>query len=197
MKLTSIFFAVIFSLISFSASAEIVNLNKANASALQHYLKGIGEVRADNIVKYRQQNKKFKSVEEIQEVKGIGEVIYNKIKRNLSLTKGVTVAPKKEKTKAKKVKAKKPSVNQKPRPGQNCDHTDGGRGYQRPTFDQVSTREVNQASRLYFHKMPNLSNIESHTNIHAKFDYDSQHYSFSFNNEHTRPNTQVVMSHSH
>ena len=102
MKLKSLFFAVILSLISFSASAEIVNLNKANASALQHYLKGIGEKKAQNIVEYRQKHKKFKSVDEIQEVKGIGEVIYGKIKSSLSLTKGVTVVPEKKKTKAKK-----------------------------------------------------------------------------------------------
>ena len=107
MKLQSLFFAVILSLISFSASAEIVNLNKANASALQHYLKGIGEKKAKSIVQYRQQHKKFKSVEEIQEVKGIGEGIYQKIKKNLSLTKGVTVVPEKKKVKAKKVTKKK------------------------------------------------------------------------------------------
>ena len=105
MKLTSLFFAVILSLISFSASAEIVNLNKANANALQHYLIGIGEVKAQNIVKYRQQNKKFKSVAEIQEVKGIGEVLYKKLKSSLSLTKGVTVVSEKKRAKSK-VKAK-------------------------------------------------------------------------------------------
>ena len=113
MKLKSLFFAVILSLISFSASAEIVNLNKANASALQHYLKGIGEKKANNIVQYRQEHKKFKSVEEIQEVKGIGEVIYSKIKSSLSLTKGVTVAPEKKKTKAKKSIKEKTSLKKK------------------------------------------------------------------------------------
>ncbi len=115
MKLKSLFFAVLLSVISFSASAEIVNLNKANASALQHYLKGVGEKRAQNIVEYRQQHKKFKSVEEIQEVKGIGEKLYKKIKSSLSLTKGVVAAPDKAKTKAKskaKTKAKK-KVNSK------------------------------------------------------------------------------------
>ena len=113
MKLKSLFFAVILSLISFSASAEIVNLNKANASALQHYLKGIGEKKANNIVQYRQEHKKFKSVEEIQEVKGIGEVIYSKIKSSLSLTKGVTVAPEKKKIKAKKSIKEKTSLKKK------------------------------------------------------------------------------------
>jgi len=114
MKLHSILFAVILSLVSFSASAEIVNLNKANASALQYYLKGIGDIRAKNIVQYRKANKKFKSVEEIQEVDGVGEIIFKNIRKNLSLTKGVTVAPTKEKVKAKKVTKKKTkTVNKK------------------------------------------------------------------------------------
>ena len=104
MNLKSFFFAVFLSLISFSASAEIVNLNKADVSAFQHYLKGIGEKKAKNIVEYRQENKKFKKIEEIKEVKGIGEVIFKKIKNKLSLTKGVVSAPKKDKVK-KKAKA--------------------------------------------------------------------------------------------
>ena len=87
-------------------------MNKANASALQHYLKGIGEKKAKKIVEYRQQHKKFKSIDEIQEVKGIGEKLYKKIKSSLSLTNGVVAAPDKVKTKAKtkakkKVKSKK------------------------------------------------------------------------------------------
>ena len=72
------FFTLFLSLVSFSASAEVSNLNKANASALQHYLKGIGVKKAQNIVEYRKEHKKFRSVEEIQEVKGISEVIYSK-----------------------------------------------------------------------------------------------------------------------
>jgi len=101
MKLKSLFFAVFLSFLSFSASAEIVNLNKANASALQHYLKGVGEKKALNIVKYRKQHKKFEKIEEIKEVKGIGEKLYKKIKSSLSLTKGVVAAPDKAKAKTK------------------------------------------------------------------------------------------------
>lgn len=106
-KLNAILFTILFSLLSFSASAETVNLNKANADALQYYLKGIGDIRAKNIIKYRQANKKFKSVDEIQEVNGIGEIIFKNIKSKLSLTKGVTVAPEKLKSKTKKVTKKK------------------------------------------------------------------------------------------
>jgi len=107
MKFKSLFLAVLLSFITFSASAEIVNLNKANASALQHYLKGVGEKKAKNIVQYRQQHKKFKSVEEIQEVKGIGEKLYKKIKSNLSLTKGIVSVPGKSKAKTKTKSQKK------------------------------------------------------------------------------------------
>jgi len=100
MKLSSFFLAATLSLASFSTSAETINLNKADAAAFQHYLSGVGEVKSKNIVKYRTEHKKFKSVAEIKDVKGIGEAIYNKIKSSLSLTKGVTSAP----VKAKKVK---------------------------------------------------------------------------------------------
>ena len=93
MKITSIFFTALLSLASFSISAETVNLNKADAAALDYYLSGVGEVRSKEIVKYRDEHKKFKSIEEVKDVKGIGEVIYNKIKSSLSLTSGVVSAP--------------------------------------------------------------------------------------------------------
>lgn len=107
MKIQSLFFAVILSLLSFSASAEIVNLNKANAEALQYYLDGVGEKRAMDIIKYRKDHKKFKKIEEIKEVKGIGDNIFKKIKSSLSLSKGVVSAPTKKSKKVKKVNKKK------------------------------------------------------------------------------------------
>ena len=103
MKISSFFLAVTLSLASFSAFAETVNLNKADAATFKHYLAGVGEVKSKNIVKYRKAHKKFKSVEEIKEVKGIGDIIYNKIKSSLSLTKGVVSAPVKITKKVKKI----------------------------------------------------------------------------------------------
>jgi competence protein ComEA len=93
MKIKSLFLATLLSVASFSVSAETVNLNKADAAALDYYLSGVGEVRSKEIVKYRDEHKKFKSIEEVKDVKGIGEVIYNKIKSSLSLTSGVVSAP--------------------------------------------------------------------------------------------------------
>ncbi len=110
MKIKSLFFVAILSLASFSVSAETVNLNKADAAAFQYYLNGVGEVKSNDIVQYRKEHEKFKSVEEIKEVKGIGEVIYNKIKSSLSLTKGVVSAPAES---PKKVTTNKNSTSKK------------------------------------------------------------------------------------
>lgn len=86
---------------SFSAIAETVNINKANAAALQYYLVGIGEKKPQNIVEYRKEHKKFTKINQIKKVKGIGDAIFKKIKSSLSLTKG---APKKMKAAKSKTK---------------------------------------------------------------------------------------------
>jgi competence protein ComEA len=113
MKIQSLLLAVSLSLVSFSASAETVNLNKANAAALSHYLYGVGDKRAKEIVKYRKSHKKFKKIAEIKEVNGIGDTIFDKIKSSLSLTKGVTSAPAKIAKKVKKVSSKKKTMLKK------------------------------------------------------------------------------------
>ena len=43
-------------------------------------LPGIGQVKAQAIVDFREQERKFASVEDIKNVKGIGEVTYQNIK---------------------------------------------------------------------------------------------------------------------
>ena len=43
-------------------------------------LPGIGEVTAQNIVDHREKNDKFKSIEGLKEVKGIGDAKYEKVK---------------------------------------------------------------------------------------------------------------------
>nr|CAA6826535.1 MAG: Unknown protein [uncultured Thiotrichaceae bacterium] len=70
--------------------ADMVNLNKATAAALQENLKGVGEKKAQAIVAYRTEHGAFKTLDEIKEVKGIGDGIFKKIKVDLSLTEGVT-----------------------------------------------------------------------------------------------------------
>ena len=62
-----------------------VNLNTADAATLQRELTGIGEVKAKAIVAYRDANGSFASVDELLEVKGIGESILEKNRDKLSI----------------------------------------------------------------------------------------------------------------
>ncbi|PIE00810.1 MAG: hypothetical protein CSA79_02200 [Thiothrix nivea] len=70
--------------------ADMVNINTATAAAIQHHLKGVGEKKAAAIVAYRKEYGAFKTLEEIKEVKGIGDGIFKKIKADISLTEGVS-----------------------------------------------------------------------------------------------------------
>jgi len=84
------------------ASAEVVNINDASAAAMSHYLNGIGAVKAESIVKYRELNGDFKNINDIVNVKGIGPALLEKNFNDLSLTEGVV---KLIKTKPRKVAA--------------------------------------------------------------------------------------------
>ena len=57
----------------------LVNINTASVSLLQT-LPGIGESKAIAIVKYREENGAFNTVEDIKNVPGIGEKLYEEIK---------------------------------------------------------------------------------------------------------------------
>ncbi|SDH41421.1 ComEA family DNA-binding protein [Pseudomonas panipatensis] len=62
-----------------------VNINTADASLLQQELKGIGKVKAEAIVAYREANGPFTTVDQLLEVKGIGKAILEKNRSRLSL----------------------------------------------------------------------------------------------------------------
>lgn len=67
------------------AEAGTVNLNTADAATLQRELNGIGETKAMAIVAYRDAHGPFASVDELLEVKGIGEAILAKNRDKLSV----------------------------------------------------------------------------------------------------------------
>ena len=67
-----------------AASTEIVNLNTATVAQLGS-LPGIGPKTADLIVQYRQKNGPFKKVEEIMNVRGVGEKSFLKLKSRLTV----------------------------------------------------------------------------------------------------------------
>jgi comEA protein len=68
------------------ASTAVVNLNTASATDLEG-LPGIGAKTAARIVEYRQKNGPFKKIEELMNVRGVGE------KNFLKLKPQITVAP--------------------------------------------------------------------------------------------------------
>ncbi len=60
----------------------LININRADAETLT-MLKGIGDVIGGRIVEYREENGEFESVEELIEVKGIGEKTLEKIRNRI------------------------------------------------------------------------------------------------------------------
>lgn len=61
-----------------------ININNASLIELDS-LPGVGEVTAQKIIDYREENTKFKSIEEIKNVKGIGENKFNNLKDYISI----------------------------------------------------------------------------------------------------------------
>lgn len=63
---------------------DIVNINTASLTELQT-LSGIGKSKAEAIIRYREQNGNFKSIEDLLNVDGIGEKLYEEIKPNITV----------------------------------------------------------------------------------------------------------------
>lgn len=66
------------------ASVLLININSAGAADLCR-IPGIGPGIADRIINYRKKHGKFKRVEEIMKVKGIGAGRFRKIRKFLKI----------------------------------------------------------------------------------------------------------------
>ena len=62
-----------------------INLNTASKEELMT-LGGIGETKAESILRYREEHGRFQSIEEIQKVEGIKAGTYEKIKDRIMVT---------------------------------------------------------------------------------------------------------------
>ena len=65
-------------------STDVVNLNSATATQIAS-LPGIGPKTAELVVQYRTKNGPFKKIEEIMNVRGIGEKSFLRIKDRLTV----------------------------------------------------------------------------------------------------------------
>lgn len=66
-----------------TASAKI-NINTADSGSLQN-LPGVGPSTADKIIAYRNENGKFKKIDDIKNVSGIGEKTFEKFKDQITI----------------------------------------------------------------------------------------------------------------
>lgn len=62
----------------------LVNLNRASEEELMT-LTGIGEAKAKDILRYREQHGKFKDIEELMEIPGIKAGVFQKIKDQITI----------------------------------------------------------------------------------------------------------------
>ena len=74
------------------AVAGAININAASATELEA-LPGIGAKTAGRIIEYRQKNGPFKKIEELMNVRGVGEKNFLKLKPLITIGSGRTAAP--------------------------------------------------------------------------------------------------------
>ena len=63
---------------------KLININTASKEELTS-LSGIGDAKAENIIKYRIENGLFQNVEDLIKVSGISQNIYDKIKNSITV----------------------------------------------------------------------------------------------------------------
>ena len=85
------FILLLLALLFSGLSLAAVNINTATVQELEA-LNGIGPVKAQAIIDHRKANGPFKSIEQIKDVKGVGDATFDKIKGDIAVS-GATKVP--------------------------------------------------------------------------------------------------------
>lgn len=89
MKLTrTILASLLLALFSLTTYAEPVDINSADAATLAEAIRGVGPKTAAAIVGYRDKHGPFKSLEDLQNVKGIGPKTVESNRENMTVGGG-------------------------------------------------------------------------------------------------------------
>ena len=72
MKIIKHLFLSLLLLLPLASFAEPININTADKETLMT-ISGVGEKKAEAIIRYREKNGPFKSVDDLSNIKGIGE----------------------------------------------------------------------------------------------------------------------------
>lgn len=117
--LKKLLFAVVCLFASMSMAFAAVNLNTATEQELQT-LPGIGPAKAKAIIDYRTTKGNFKTIEDLKNVKGIGEKTFDKFKSQLAVSGPTQVEPKSAKEAAPKKADAKPAAASAPAAAQSA-----------------------------------------------------------------------------
>jgi competence protein ComEA len=77
---------ILLSFCIFNVEAAPVNINTADAKTISESLSGIGQKKAEAIVKHREKEGQFKTVEDLANVSGIGEKTVEKNRKDILLS---------------------------------------------------------------------------------------------------------------
>lgn len=71
--------------VALATQSQSININEADAATLAAGLKGVGQSRAEAIVRYREEFGPFFAVEDLLQVKGIGAGVIDKNRDRITL----------------------------------------------------------------------------------------------------------------
>ena len=77
-------FAVLLTLPLLVCAGETININTADKELLMS-INGIGEKRAEAIIAYREEHGPYKSVDQLAEIKGLGQVFIDSNREQLTV----------------------------------------------------------------------------------------------------------------